>query len=119
MVGRWATPPAQDKNVDQAVSYYADDALVMPPGAPIATTPQQRRAVWQNLLSDPKSTLNFGRIKLEVSKSGDLACDIGWTEFKTTDAQGKTIVQRGKYVVVWKKIKGEWKVAADMVNMDK
>jgi ketosteroid isomerase-like protein len=110
---------AQEKNVDKAVSFYADDAIVMPPGAPIANTPQQRRAVWQGLLSDPKSMLNFGRIKLEIAKSGDLACDIGWTEFKTTDAQGKTTTARGKYVVLWKKINGQWKVAADIVNADK
>jgi ketosteroid isomerase-like protein len=110
---------AQDKNIDKAVSYYADDASVMPPGAPIATTPQQRRAVWQSLLSDPKTTLNFGRIKLEIAKSGDLAYDLGWTEWKTTDAQGKTTTERGKYVVVWKKINGQWKVVADIVNQDK
>jgi ketosteroid isomerase-like protein len=110
---------AQDKNIDQAVSYYADDASVMPPGAPIATTAQQRRAVWQSLLSDPKSTLDFGRIKLEIAKSGELAYDLGWTELKTTDAQGKTATGRGKYVVVWKKINGQWKVVADIVNQDK
>jgi ketosteroid isomerase-like protein len=110
---------AQDRNIDQAVSYYADDAIVMPPGAPIATTAQQRRAVWQGLLSGPKSTLNFGRIKLEVAKSGDLAYDLGWTEWKTTDAEGKTTTGRGKYVVVWKKINGQWKVVADIVNGDK
>src|SRR3954466_7503560 len=49
---------AQDKNVDRAVSYYADDAIVMPPGAPLATTPPQRRAVWQHLLSDPKPQID-------------------------------------------------------------
>ena len=110
---------AQEKNVDKAVSFYADDAVVLPPGAPIATTPQQRRAVWQGLLSDPKTTIAFGRIRLEVAKSGDLAYDVGWTEMRTTDAQGRTITQRGKYVVVWKKIDGRWKVVADIVNADK
>jgi ketosteroid isomerase-like protein len=110
---------AQDKNVDKAVSYYADNAMMMPPGAPIATTPEQRRAAWQNLLSDPNMTINFGRTKLEVAKGGDMAYDVGWTEVKTKDAQGATTTQRGKYIVVWKKINGRWKVVADTFNQDK
>ena len=112
------TKAAQDKNVDKAVSYYADDAMMMPPGAPIATTAEQRRAAWQNLLSDPNMTINFGPTKLEVAKGGDMAYDVGWTEVKTTKA-GETTTERGKYIVVWKKINGQWKVVADTFNQDK
>ena len=44
---------ASAKNVEQAVSYYADDALVMPPNAPPATTKEAIRSAWNEMLTSP------------------------------------------------------------------
>jgi uncharacterized protein (TIGR02246 family) len=110
---------AQDRNVDQAVSFYAQDASVLPFNAPIANTPEQIRAIWQHLLSDQNTTISFGPTKIEVSKSGDMAYDVGWIELKTKDAQGNPTTERGKYVVVWRKRDGQWKAVADIFNTDK
>lgn len=109
---------AQTHNVDKTVSFYADDASVLPFNAPIANTPQAIRDMWQHLLSDPHVTVSFGPNKIEVAKSGDMAYDLGWAELKTVDA-GKTTVEKGKYVVVWKKRNGQWKAVADIFNTDK
>lgn len=109
---------AQSHNAEKAVSFYADDAAVLPFNAPIANTPQAIREMWQHLLSDTKTTISFGPTKIDVAKSGDLAYDLGWVELKTSDA-GKTTVEKGKYVVVWKKRNGQWKVVADIFNTDK
>jgi len=109
----------QDRNVDQAVSFYAPDASVLPFNAPIANTPEQIRAIWQHLLSDQNTTISFGPSKIELSKSGDMAYDLGWVELKTKDAQGNPATERGKYVVVWRKRNGQWKAVADIFNTDK
>ena len=41
------------KNLDQTLSYYADDAWVYPQNAPIAKTADQRRGVWSAFFATP------------------------------------------------------------------
>ena len=111
---------AQSKNVDKTVSFYAEDGSVLPANAPKATGKEQIRAVWAHLLTELKADVSFAPTKIEVSKSGDLAYDIGTYELKVKDPQGKAVTEIGKYVVVWKKQSDkQWKVMADIFNADK
>ena len=111
---QWAQA-AMEKNVDKVVAPYAADASMFPPNGPIATGTQQIRATWQHFLSDPSiASVNFGPNKVVVSKGGDMAYDTGWTEIKMKNGS-----ERGKYVVVWRKIDGKWKAVADIFNSDK
>lgn len=114
---QWAQA-AMQKNLDKVVAPYANDASMLPPNAPIATGAQQIRATWQHLLTDPNIvSVNFGPNKIVISKGGDMAYDVGWTEIKLKLANPPT--QRGKYVVVWRKIGGHWKAEADIFNADR
>lgn len=111
---------AQAKDADKASSFYADDATFLPENAPKVEGKAQIRAAWANMLATPGLSVSFGPTKIEISKSGDVAYDIGTTEVKTTDAQGSTITAAGKYVVVWRKqADKQWKVVADIFNSDK
>jgi uncharacterized protein (TIGR02246 family) len=110
---------AQNKDLDKMVADYTDDASVLPYNEPIVTGKKAIRELWQHMFSLPNTTVSFGPNKIEVSKSGDMAYDIGWAQIASKDAQGKDTVEKGKYVVVWKKLNGKWKVAADIFNTDK
>jgi uncharacterized protein (TIGR02246 family) len=111
---------ADNKDLDKTVSYYADDASVLPFNSPIATGKDQIRQVWQHLQSAPGYSLTFMPTKIDVSKSHDIAYEIGTFELKMNDAQGKPTTTAGKYVVAWKKSpQGQWKVEADIFNTDK
>lgn len=110
---------AETRNVEKAVSFYADDGSMMPYGAPIATGTEQIRQTWTKLMSIPGVNLTFAPTKIVVAKGGDMAYDIGTFVLKTNDAQGNSTASEGKYVVVWKKVGGQWKVAADIFNTDK
>jgi ketosteroid isomerase-like protein len=101
------------------LSYYADEASMFPPNAPIATGPQARRNVWTGVLSPPGLVFANGATKVEAARSGDLAYEIGTFEESYRDAGGKPVRVVGKYVVVWKKqASGEWKAVADIFNAD-
>lgn len=111
---QWAAA-AMQKNVEKVTAPYAEDASMFPPGAPIATGMQQIRATWQHFLSDPNIvSVNFGPNTIVVSKGGDMAYDSGWTEIKMKSGN-----ERGKYVVVWRKVGGKWKAEADIFNADR
>src|SRR5713101_9022514 len=56
---------AETKDLDKAVSFYVDDASVLPFNAPIATGKDQIREVWSQLMSNPGYSLRFGSTKVE------------------------------------------------------
>ena len=96
---------------------YADDGAVMPPNAPIAKGRPAVEQTWASLMRTPGFDLTITPEQIVVSSSGDMALDRG--AYKLTIApDGATQADTGKYVVVWQKIGGEWKAAADIFNSD-
>jgi len=107
------------KDLDKTVSYYSDDAIVMPPNASAATTKEAIRKVWQDLLTSPGVAISWKATKVEVAKSGDIGFVSGTYEVTMNDASGKPVNDRGKYVEVWEKqADGKWKCGADIWNSD-
>ena len=107
------------KDVDKTVSYYAEAAMVLPPNAPSATTKEVIRSAWKEMLARPGAGISWKATKVEVAKSGDLACVSGTYEDTMTDASGKSVKDRGKYVEIFKKrADGTWKVIVDIWNSD-
>ncbi len=108
------------KDVAKEVSYYAEEASAFPFNAPIATGKEQILKLWTGLMSIPGFSLSFAPTRIEVSKGGDMAYDIGTFLLTTNDAKGNPTNTQGKYVVVWKKQADKtWKVVADIFNTDK
>jgi ketosteroid isomerase-like protein len=107
------------KDLDKTVSYYAEGAIVMPPNASAATTKEAIRSVWKEMLTTPGAAISWKATKVEVAKSGDLAYVSGTYEETITDASGKPVNDRGKYVEIFKKQPdGTWKAVADIWNSD-
>jgi len=110
---------ASSKDLEKAVSFYADDATYNPPGAPLAAGKDAIRKVWANVVAIPGGNLRWITSKVEVARSGDLAYDTGAYTLTKNDASGKPVTATGKYVVVWKKqVDGKWKVIQDIDNPD-
>lgn len=106
------------KDVDKTVSYYTDDAVVMPPNIPTLTDKAGIRNLWQSLLGGSFSG-GWKATKVEVARSGDLAYISGNYEFKEQDDSGRPLTDKGKYLEIWKKQSdGNWKCVADMFNSD-
>jgi ketosteroid isomerase-like protein len=107
------------KDLDKTVSFYSDDAIVMPPNASAATTKEAIRKVWQDLLASPGLGISWKTTKVEVAKSGDLACLSGTYEVTMNDPSAKPTNDHGKYVEVWERqADGKWKCGSDIWNSD-
>jgi len=110
---------AGSKDLDKTVSYYSDDATVLPPNASAATTKEAIRKIWQDMLASPGFVISWTATKVEVAKSGDLGFVSGTYKLTMNDASGKPVNDRGKYVEVWeKKADGKWKCGIDTWNSD-
>jgi len=57
--------------------------------------------------------------RVQVGKSAEMAWVSGTYQLSMSDASGKPINDRGKYLEVWEKqADGNWKCAADIWNSD-
>ncbi|MGA2413154.1 MAG: DUF4440 domain-containing protein [Candidatus Sulfotelmatobacter sp.] len=98
------------------LSYYADDAVELPNGAPIVQG-KINIAKGMGFLDQKDNHLTWAPVGADLSASGDLGYTYGTFEFTSKDKDGKLVVERGKYTSIWKKQKdGSWKVVLDMGN---
>ena len=105
---------AGDKDPVRTASFYADGAVLMAAGSPIGTGKDTIQKAFAGMMTDPKFALSFAPTKVEVSKAGDLAYEIGDYEITFSDKKGKPLTTKAKYVVVWgKQADGSWKALVD------
>jgi uncharacterized protein (TIGR02246 family) len=103
------------KDAAKVASFYAEDGVVMPPNQPMV---KGRSAIQARLEKDLKG-MNEENIKVKITPThsaitGDSAHDVGTVEVTLPD--GKVINE--KYVVLYKRVGGEWKIAYDIWNSD-
>ena len=115
-VDRWVEL-VKAKDAAGIAALYAEDGAVMPPNAPIGKGRAAIQQTWASMMQTPGFDLTIAPEQILVSSSGDMALDRG-TYSLTIAPDGKTMTDTGKYVVVWRKIGGEWKAAADIFNSD-
>jgi ketosteroid isomerase-like protein len=108
------------RDIESIQSFYAADAWLFPPQAPIAKTAAERLAYWQAQKLPIGASDSVGlTAHIEVAESGELAIEYGSFYQMVTDRQGKAQTTPHKYVAAWQKQDdGSWKVIADMWNTD-
>jgi len=96
-------------------AHYTEDAILMPPNAPIS---QGINAIVAVFKSFPTIT-KFQTHDVEVEGSGNLAFIRGTYDIGMKMQDGSTADDIGKYIEVWKKNdNGEWKCIRDIFNSD-
>jgi len=94
---------------------YADDAVVLPPGAGIVKGRMDIQAFWQ------KAAETLGNAQLTTvdvkALSENAIRETGHFSLRTKSTPPKEVT--GKYVVVWERIDGEWKLGTDIWNEGK
>ena len=105
------------KDAAAIAKLYAEDGAVLPPNGPIGKGHAAIEKTWAGMMATPGFDLIFVPEQIVVSSSGDMALDRG-TYTLNIAPNGKAMTDTGKYVVVWRKIGGEWEAAADIFNSD-
>lgn len=99
-------------NTDAAIAFWAPDAIVQPAGSPQVQGRDAIRALYQSYFSGGKlKKLEGTTSQLDVSQGGDLAYEYGVNHMDFAGPKGD-LLDVGKYLLVWKKIDGQWDVVA-------
>jgi uncharacterized protein (TIGR02246 family) len=100
------------RDLERIASVYTANAIALPPGGPIVQGRENIKRLWGSALEE----MGVKSVKIEtvdLQLAGDLACEVGRA---TLDLPaGPSTV---KFVVVWKKEDGQWRVHRDIWNAD-
>jgi uncharacterized protein (TIGR02246 family) len=92
-----------------AAALYTANGQALPAGSAAVSGTEAIAKFWQGVFD---SGVKGVKLKtLEVEAHGDVAHEVG--EYELADAAGK-VLDRGKYVVLWKKEGGRWKLHRDI-----
>jgi ketosteroid isomerase-like protein len=115
---KWSATAAHN-DLDGTVAFYADDAVLLPPNAPIAADKKSIRDSWAGLLA-PNVSVSWKWSKIEVAQSGELAYIYGSYQLTMgATSQSGPVNDTGKFLEIWKKQPGgKWKCVVDTYNSD-
>jgi ketosteroid isomerase-like protein len=88
---------------------YTKNAQLLPAQSDFVTGTEAIGQFWQGALDSGMKAVSL--VTIEVEKHGDSAYEVGKLEIR--DAGGK-VLDRGKYIVIWKKEGRSWKLHRDI-----
>ncbi len=107
------------KDLDKSVAFCDEQGSMLVPNAPIATGKDAIAKLIAAGFALQDYKLVWHPDKAGVARSGELGYTSGTYELSFKDASGKTISDKGKYLIVWRRqADGAWKVLFDMNNSD-
>jgi ketosteroid isomerase-like protein len=107
------------KDLNKIMSFYAEDAVLMPAAKPLLTGKAAITNEWKQLLAIPAFQNASKLAQLEVSASADFAYTRGSYETRLMGEDGKLVIEPGKWLSVWRKQPdGSWRVAIETYNTD-
>jgi uncharacterized protein (TIGR02246 family) len=115
---QWSATAAKN-DLDGTVAFYADDAVLLPPNAPIAGDRKSIRESWAGMLG-PNTAVSWKVSKVAAAKSGEMGYLYGTYQLSMQDPKGGPAMRdTGKMVEIWKKQSdGKWKCIVDTFNSD-
>ncbi len=102
------------KDTEAIANMYTEDGKLFPGRRDILEGKEALMEYWK--FAEGSKDLYHKLTPIEIQILGDYAYDYGYYEGSLTNAEGEPVNFNGKYVIVWKKIDGAWKMYLDIWN---
>jgi ketosteroid isomerase-like protein len=110
--GNQAFGTAVEKGDAAAIAaLYSTNAEAFPPNSDVVRGPAAIQKMWQGVLDSGVAGADLNTT--EARAEGNLAYEVGTYAMKAKDGK---VLDKGKYVVVWTKDGGAWKIHRDIWN---
>jgi uncharacterized protein (TIGR02246 family) len=114
-VNRAFEDAARKGDAETMASLYTADGIALPPDAAMVKGRDNIKQLWASVISGMGlKSVNLGTLDLEVA--GDTACEVGEATLRLEPRGGQATNAVVKYVVVWKRVGGQWKLHRDIWN---
>jgi ketosteroid isomerase-like protein len=113
----WAALAADGRDLEAILSYWTDDAVVLPPGLPAVTGKTALREYILASLQIPGFNITWSSRDVVFSPDGNLAYLFGENRVTMNGADGTPATTTGRAVTIWRRDpNGEWRCAVDIWN---
>ncbi len=107
-----------DNKVDEIFDeYIAEDIILQVPGMPQVEGKEAAYSFLKEYIENVLISIEGKSTHVEIAESGELAYDLGYNTSNLMGPEGP-VDDKGKYLIVWKKIDGKWKAIAGSFSSD-
>lgn len=101
------------KDVTGIAAVYSSDAISSPPNSPPLNGNEAIRKFNEEFVKLPQLDMTGEGTLIKFSDDGTLAYEVGKYSMSAADAKGKPFKDEGKFLNVWQRVDGKWKIVAD------
>ena len=101
-------------DAEALASLYTEEATLLEPNSPLVVGRESIQTIFQGFFDT--SGLQLQLTVIELSVNGDMAHRFGRYTLTIQPEEGEAISDNGKYVEIWKRENGTWKIDVNIWN---
>ncbi|HKZ77823.1 MAG TPA: DUF4440 domain-containing protein [Pyrinomonadaceae bacterium] len=115
----WAAAASEGRDIERILSYWTDDAVVLPPGLPAVVGKAALRQYVQGSMQIPGFRITWASQDVTFSPDGNLAYMLSRNAVTMNAQDGAPTTTEGRAVTIWRREPdGEWRCAVDIWNAE-
>jgi ketosteroid isomerase-like protein len=115
----WLLAASEGRDVERILSFWTDDAVVLPPDLPAIVGKAALRQYVESSLQIPGFRITWSTDEAVLSSDGQFAYLLGNNAVTMHDPTGAPVTTRGRAVTIWQRATdGEWRCAVDIWNVE-
>lgn len=115
----WATAASEGRDIERVLSYWTDDAVVLPPGLPAVVGKAALRQYVEGSMQIPGFRITWTSTDVTFSPDRNLAYIFSRNEVTMNAPNGMPATTAGRAVTIWRREPdGEWRCAVDLWNAE-
>ena len=115
----WVLAASEGRDVERILSFWTDDAIVVPPGLPAIIGKAALRQYVESSLQIPGFRITWSTEKAVLSPDRQFAYLLGNNAVTMNDPTGAPVTSKGRALTIWRReIDAEWRCAVDIWNAE-
>ena len=115
----WARVACEGSDIDRILSYWTDDAVVLPPVVPTIVGKTALRQYLASSLQVPGFQITWSSSDVVLSPDGNLAYMFSKNAVTLNGQDGTPVTMNGRAVTIWRREPDcEWRCAVDIWNAE-
>ena len=115
----WLLAASEGHDVERILSFWTDDAVVLPPALPAIIGKVALRQYIESSLQVPGFRIAWSTKEAVLSPDGRFAYLLGNNAVTMNDPTGVPVTTKGRAVTIWQRgTDGEWRCAVDIWNAE-
>ena len=115
----WAVAASEGRDVERILSYWTDDAIVLPPGLQVVVGRSALRQYVEGSMQIPGFNITWTSKDVTFSPDGNLAYMFSRNAVTLNAPDGTPTTTEGRAVTIWRReADGEWRCAVDIWNAE-